>query len=579
MEQERIDNHPQLLLIDNNSKNVSLNNIDSSFNTKNNIFFGLPKSREEFMQLVCRIAKEDVKKCLAGIPVTHPNLLEQVKQLFPSSFPSSKSLPSSTTSSPKSKEKISSSTTQPTSVSKQNNNECNIKPPTESKPSKSIYSKQPSLIKGITKQETKKSVINSISSKKSIPPTSLKSKSNNNSVINDKLKTTNPSKESKEITQNAPRNKSSPNNVYERLLKPTVAIQKKFEKEVVNKVKEKEFTELRKEQKKATSLLLNRNSPKKKKIIKENISAHSSPNEESSVLSTPQPQLDKIPTREGSPRLNEYNISKEEKEIQTTIEIPPRFEGGNPNNNVPKTNNIQPKTLATNVNNENNPIERSLYNKRANNVNYKQLEDQILNDLLFELAEEEMKNKQKRKTHVVKKNILQEIRKPFKHNEVEEGQLEKILSLLTEMEKKENQIRQRYCEIKQGVIPVNASISSFISTTSDTLSSDSVIRSSMSSSTSEFPLDYNTTKEIRKNREKYEQFIHNSFDISPKVLETLSEDILNEVMGEVYNEFSKATNDIVGQIAASEFGYDEMDSLPNLSGTLSSTTTDSTINL
>ena len=48
--------------------------------TNSSDFEVIPQNRTAFLIFVRRIAREDVDKCLAGVHVTHPQLLEEIQR-------------------------------------------------------------------------------------------------------------------------------------------------------------------------------------------------------------------------------------------------------------------------------------------------------------------------------------------------------------------------------------------------------------------------------------------------------------------------------------------------------------------
>lgn len=66
--------------------------------TNSSDFEVIPQNRTEFLNFVRRIAREDVDKCLAGVHVTHPQLLQEIqkkrKEMLEASYPSSVLSPS-----------------------------------------------------------------------------------------------------------------------------------------------------------------------------------------------------------------------------------------------------------------------------------------------------------------------------------------------------------------------------------------------------------------------------------------------------------------------------------------------------
>jgi len=475
--------------------------------------FELPTNRDEFMRLVQKIAKEDVKRCLAGVVVTHPHFVRQVLQ---DPISTTEPVPN------QSKHHLTSQPTVHKDISRQHQEMSEI---IHHQPVPQI------IIQEAPIEDIKKSTQPSTKSSSLAKPTSnvtRRTSTGSSDKENQRPSSQNPSKPISSTPSNiippkttphdltkqektSPRSKTSPNTNYERLLKPTVSTQKKFEKEVVKEKKEKEFKELRKEQKKTTSLLLRKpGKPVKKTPPKEKKTDGSF--SEALSLSSPmksqpqfKPQLEPFPEYEqqstnsssvksdgdekenheeslGSISSHEEDYSSNESHThdndkQQNISISPRIYKPKQSYKMDQAfTNVTPRSIS--------PSQQNANSQAASlQMNYEKLEDLVINDLLTELAKEEKKSQTETASDL-------QLRKQY--NKV---QFEEILQLLSELELNEAKIRNRYSQGNCDNISLESS-----------LTSSTITSSSSQYEEQHIGMDIETRYELRKRRKKSQYY-------------------------------------------------------------------------
>ncbi|KAG2386829.1 hypothetical protein C9374_001864 [Naegleria lovaniensis] len=515
--------------------------------------FSFPQSREDFMLLVQQVAKEDVKRCLAGIPVTHPHLAklmmaphdsncisetkEEEEQFFHdyrnhqqllndnnqirSMNHETGTLPTSDNNVTITKSIINNNTIQDAVAesSKQQQPSTNANRPSQTVSTRKLPEKPKEIRKPLVERQTN----------------NFKPQQTNNSSVPASPKNISPK-------QTSP-SSNGRNEVYERLLKPTVSTQKKFEKETKpQKKEEKEFRELRKEQKKATSLLLRKKpSPKKlspKTSPKKNVSF-------SEALSQVQYkdgfEHDKENINNESLELSQQGEEKLNKVNPSNMPPSPPSTPSNTSTNPPSPKSViqaRPHTTAnktpileTPCSLERTKIETDQFSKtnevtqaspvqivktqveigqnckatdhanaiqatsqkatqEKNNFNYEHLEEMLLNDLLLEIAKEEQSNRKEMKRQHF--NLMQGKAR-------QNRQFDEMLNLLKEMEQQEHSIRRRYqnktyLDSSSEISSVTSSVdSSSTATTDSTLSRGAL-------------LDEHIKSKIRKARQKQKHY-------------------------------------------------------------------------
>ena len=474
--------------------------------------FQFPQSREDFMLFVQQVAREDVKKCLAGITTTHPELVQQFVSVSPKQQPSPTLYQ------------------QPPFIQQQpviSNNQPSSSPP----PKFSSYSTTPAT----SNQEYTSHLSRNVSTNQNIAPSQTKNNPTPNSNHQQHVNTPNRSSTTtrKTVSPNSKRvqppvaatNKSalkdkspSPNEkvkksptegkqvtISERLLKPTISMQKKFEKGQVKKpTSEKQFKDLRKEQNKSTSLLL-----KKKPITPKKDAKKSSPKQNISKTVSNESNISTA-EREQENSEDESNIDNSQEEeyheeiIETNLDISnisndpsesyhsnesqsttpkrsqPASASSSPKNQNSSTNSIQqppspkisPKREVSQpvivnqsnsvqskpsekslISNQTQPINRTSPTKsNTTNNNSEQPSISLISnhsnnpqyDQLEEMVLNDLLNELVREEHLAnKKRAHQEIKLIEKRNQ-QNDKYDEILKLLTQLEQDEQSIRKRF---------------------------------------------------------------------------------------------------------------------------------------
>ncbi|KAF0981759.1 hypothetical protein FDP41_012416 [Naegleria fowleri] len=576
--------------------------------------FSFPQSREDFMSLVQQVAKEDVKRCLAGIPVTHPHLAklmmaphdsncfgrtsakEEEEQFF-NAFRNQQQHNNNNSTTHIQQESSSSVEVPLISSTKSNNNNVQHSEPQlpdRNQPKPSNTTNDTSQISN--KQRTPEKPSPKTNARKKLSEKTNIINQQQNSKKNEQPASPSPKKTSPKHT--SPNN--ADRNVYERLLKPTVSTQKKFEKETKpQKKEEKEFRELRKEQKKATSLLLRKTpstkkqspktSPKNNKNVsfsvalgqvqykdyceedKENIndmnetyqedieknlnnldhvnssppSTPSPPNQTQQqivVRTSPQTPSPKASEAENPPTVAQTNNGVGDKlsPKNDRSQPNPTIEILNPEVEVCHTLQKDSSLIPSNTSTSSTSSNKAAPQKST--INYEQLEDMVMNDLLLELAKEQHKRKE------IKHQQFKTLQAKNKQNQ----QFDEMLNLLREMEQKENLIRKRYQNQN------NLELSDDTSYLSSSLDSSSSLSTTDVTLRKQVVLDEHTKSKIRKARQKQKRYFETlcrPHEVSVETLmQVIGEDIINEVFSEVCHEFSDAMSDIVKTVSANEFG-------------------------
>jgi hypothetical protein len=509
---------------------------DEMMNVRNELF---PDSRTGFLSLVKKIARQDVKKCMAGIHVTHPQLIQHVKQSHSRqqqqhAWDNISETVSTVSYSPSSTD---------TDVSNQENiplhNEYHSKMEQKQQTGTRLKSNKSDIV---TKQRStstplsdKKNIINN-RSVRSVMTKEQKAKlaerareraekAEQKFVLRrrqkhekDKEKDQDTSSHSEKHTTNQP--------TSEHLLRPTFSIAQKYlpdEREpVISENKKKDYRAKRKEQKRATSLLLDIPKKKKHRSHQHNRSIDSVYSEESeSPRYTPSPDKGVTPERTSEKQLSQRVFtmsgaqtspdtilanSQSTQEQQTSpvvldtvaintdesvsrhlsssvVHSPPpspiiqvveqkvqkrsnkhkqrrsiRFEDEEENeDHQADQKKRQQHTIATNTSNPlvSSPVpQEPTSQNRSTNVMIdeellKRLENELMEDILREVAKTELEDGNKYKS------LLEDRIKLTMNIDVNDEKIDEIMNLLDVFEKQEHDIRQRFVEAKNQSYYIN----------------------------------------------------------------------------------------------------------------------------